>query len=78
MSRTRSAPLLTPEQLEAHRLGFEVPVNQRVASVLTGRSMKRLDYERYRGVGLKWYRDGRSIRYFLSDILAATGKGAQA
>lgn len=77
MKTRPGTPLISPEQMEAHRLGFDVPVNQKVARVLTGRSDKRLEYERAKGVGLKWYRDGRSVRYLLRDCLAAaTGKGA--
>ena len=74
MSRRAAAPIITDEQLQLHRLGLPVPVTERVAAVVTGRSRKRLQYERQRGKGLPVVRDGRSIRYFLADCLAAVGK----
>lgn len=74
MKNRADAPIITDEQMQLHRLGLPVAVNERVASVITGRSRKRLQYERAKGIGLDWYRDGRSIRYLLSTCVASTGK----
>lgn len=75
MKNRADAPIITPEQMQLHELGLPVPVTEKVASVVTGRSRKRLQYERAKGIGLDWYRDGRSIRYLLSTLIASTGKG---
>jgi len=69
-------PIITDEQLQLHRLGLPVPVTEKVAAVVTGRSRKRLQYERAKGVGLRVIKDGRSVRYLLRECLAAaTGEG---
>lgn len=72
-----AAPILTPEQVELHRLGFDVPISEKAASAITGRSRKRLQFERGKKRGLRTWKDGRSVRYLLRECLdAATGKGA--
>jgi len=77
MSRRADQPIITPAQMQLHELGLPVPITEKVASVITGRSRKRLQYERARGVGLRVVRDGRSVRYSLAECIAvATGKGA--
>ncbi len=75
MRARADAPLISPEQMQLHELGLPVPVSEKVAAVITGRSRKRLQYERGRGVGLRVIKDGRSVRYLLRECLAAaTGK----
>lgn len=69
MKNLSAAPIITDEQMQLHRLGLPVPVTEKVAAVLTGRSLKRLQYERARHTGLPVRKDGRSVRYFLADCL---------
>lgn len=65
-----SATTISSEQMEMHRLGLPVPVTEKIAAVLTGRSVKRLQNERLKGVGLRFLKSGKSVRYLLGDILA--------
>ena len=77
MKNRADAPLISPEQMQLHELGLPVPVTEKVAAVVTGRSRKRLQYERAKGVGLHAIKDGRSIRYLLRECLAAATGGGE-
>jgi hypothetical protein len=37
---------------------------------ITGKELQTLANERYRGVGIPYYKVGRSVRYKLSDVLS--------
>lgn len=69
---------ISSEQMEMHRAGLPVPVTEKIAAVLTGRSVKRLQNERLRGTGLQVIKDGRSVRYLLADCLATVEKNRRA
>ncbi len=73
-----SATTITPEQLAMHRAGLPVAINERIAAIIMGRSVKRLQNERLRQVGLPVLKDGRSVRYLLSDCLAAIEQNRRA
>ena len=65
-----SAPTITAEQMAMHRLGLPVAVSEKVYEVIAGKSRKTIQNERLRGVGLRFLKDGKSVRYLLGDILA--------
>lgn len=69
-----SPAVVTSEQMEMHRLGLPVAVSEKVYEVISGKSRKRIQNERLRGVGIKFLKDGKSVRYLLGDILAEVEK----
>jgi predicted DNA-binding transcriptional regulator AlpA len=62
---TISSSCLSPD-LQQHRY-----LTEKEVAALTGRALQTLRNDRHRGQGFPYIKYGRSVRYRLSDILAA-------
>jgi hypothetical protein len=65
MSSAKSSSCLSPE-LQQHRY-----LTEKEVAALTGRAVQTLRNDRFKGQGFAYIKFGRSVRYRLSDILAA-------
>lgn len=71
---------ITKEQLAAEAAGLPVPCSEKQTAALTGRAVKSLQHDRWRGrktgtpVGIAHVRDGGRVYYLLSTIRAHLAK----